>query len=524
MSAKDLEALKCGIMAEIEAKLSQKEEQLWKRGQVELKRLQQDQQQAKEYIGKLQERQASLLSENKTIRGALVEVTSRFEVVVQEVREVLRALPQCAVNAPNIAASGGVEQAPQPSPSPSSVSTAASDEGLVRKAIFEEQTPGACSATTIGGSAERLGSWTATSELVASSLSVQDTACTSQTFCTPPRNSLASQDASFDGESHDAWPRTTSSPAVLSLADSLPPARTNSPPNPSPGTCKLLQLAECLDGKQATPGSAFAPPLPSSARLSEVVHSSASGVAKSSTTRQFDFITIEVVKEPGFQTLGVEVDQVDGVSLRVESIDKHGLLARHNAKQDGNAATCVQIGDRIIEVNGVRQDPAQMLNECKVRQRLSFTLARGACPTVSTPKVSSDIDTAVEDSPKSEENASKQVPSPPSPIESRLRPEASVFVPASQSMQEVQASPLVLPPVTVLPPGFDGFDTSGLLTLPTGTALGTQFASMLEAAGSTALASGAVCLPGAAPPPPPFMHASAGYEAEDEELKRALFP
>lgn len=513
MHAKELEALKLGIMAEIEAKLSQKEEQLWKRGQVEIKRLQQEQLQTKEYISKLQESQASLLSENKTIRGALVEVTSRFEVVVKEVSEVLRALPQCGVNVNTTSVATtltGGEQVPQPSPSPSSASTAASDEGLLRKAIFEEPTPGGCSITAIAGSAERVGTWTATTNdlLVSPSLEVKEAGSTSQTFCTPPRNSLASQDVGFDGDSLDAWPQA--SPAVqLSLADSLPPAPASSPlPHPSPGTCKLLQLAECLDGNQAVQVATTAPPLPSS------TPSSTNGLAKASTARQFDFITVQVVKEPGFQTLGAEVDHVDGVSLRVEGIDEHGLLGRHNAKQDGNAANCVQVGDRIIEVNGVRQDPIQMLNECKVRQRLSFTLARNVCHATSTRKAVSEIETSHEDHPSSEENTCKQAPIPPSPIDSRLRPEATVFVPSSQSMQEVQASPLVLPPVTVLPPGFEGFDTSGLLTLPTGTALGTQFASMLEAAGSTALASGAVCLPGA-PPPPPFM--------QDEELKRALF-
>lgn len=521
MHAQDLEAIKLGIMAEIEAKLSQKEEQLWKRGQVEIKRLQQEQQQTKEVIGKLQDRQSSLLSENRELRGALVEVASRFEAVVKEVREVLRALPQCGISANATTATGG-EQVPQPSPSPSSASTAASDEGLLRKAMFEEPTPGGCSSssTNIGMSAERTGVWATGNDLlvVPTSLDVQDTASASQTFCTPPRNSLASQDASLGGDSQDVWPPTTASPAVLSLADSLPPVPTNSPPpNPSPGTCKLLQLAECLDGNQAIPGTS--PCVASSARLPEVAQSSTNGAAKSTATRQIELVSVEIVKEPGFQTLGVEVDQVDGVSLRVESIDEHGLLGRHNARQDGNTAVCVQIGDRIIEVNGVKEDPAQMLNECKVRQRLSFILAR----CIVTPKVASGVDASVEVAPASDvDNTAKQVPSPSSPIESRLRPEASVFVPASQSMQEVQASPLVLPPVTVLPPGFEGFDTSGLLTLPTGTALGTQFASMLEAAGSTALASGTVCLPGA-PPPPPFMHAGSGYQ-EDEELKRALFP
>jgi hypothetical protein len=514
MTAKELEMLKCGIMTEIEAKLAQKEEHLWKRGQVEIKRLQQDQQQVKDCLGKLQERQSSLLTENKALRGALVEVTSRFETVVKEMREVLRTLPQLGNGG---AALGGLpltsvqDRVLHPSPSPSAAST------CISEALREDPTPGSSNEPT--SSEKRLpreapASWQgSTGKTIAETQA--DLEDKSQSFCTPPRNSNQSQDTSFDADSlsQEVWPRTTGSPAVLSLANSLPPASASSstPNASSPGACKRLQLAECLNAGQVTPTPAAAPPLPSSAPA-ETANSTTAGDAAASSTTRYDFVAVEINKEPGFQTLGIEVNQVDGISLRVEGIDDDGLVGRHNTQQE-KLANRVQIDDRIIEVNGVRQDPNLMLQECKVRQRLSFIIARDR--NTSSQKAA-DAGATTEEA--EGEQSSKQ---PPSPVESsrRLRPEASVFVPACA--QEVQAPPCVLPAVAVGVPGFEGYDTSGLLTLPTGTALGTQFASMLEATGSLALASAAGGV--GMHQPPPLIGTSMGYDKEDEEVKRALF-
>merc|ERR1719265_1839856 len=137
-----LEALKGRIMAEIESKLSLKEEALWKRGQVEIIRLKQEQQQVKDSVHHLQDKQASLLNENRKIRGALVEVTSRFERVVKEMREVLQVLQH----------QGGMMHhterlAQHLSPSPSVASTSASEAAMGDEptvpGVGSELTPGA---------------------------------------------------------------------------------------------------------------------------------------------------------------------------------------------------------------------------------------------------------------------------------------------------------------------------------------------------------------------------------------------
>lgn len=504
VDAVDLEALKGGIMAEIEAKLSKKEDHLWKRGQVEIKRLQQDQQQVKDTISQIHERQSALLADNKQIRGALLEVTSRFELVVKEMREVLRALPQQRGDSAN---GSRARAALQPSPSPSVASTAASE-------ALDQCSPDTSYDLTMTGSTEKTGNRTSNASTTVPRIEESPGAnskdprrdveeMTGATFCTPPRNDSAlAQDSSLDAG-------TAGSPAVLSLAKSLPPASTSTP-NSSPGACKRLQLAECLDGGLLpSTASLPAPPSPPALRQMEPTSSTVAGTVPSAA-RQFDFVTVEIVKESGFVTLGIEVNQVDGVSLCVESIDEHGLVGRHNAKQDAHSASRVQVGDRVIEVNNIRQDPNSMLQECKVRQRLSFTIARDSCRR----KASDSTDGSLEGD-----------TSAATPATRRLRPEASVFVPASQVAQEAQcAPPLVLPAVAVVPPGFESFDTSGLLTLPTGPSLGTQFASMLEAAAG----GGLHCPPPALPPPPPFsmpgVNGSFGYD-DEEEVKRALvFP
>lgn len=495
----DLEALKNGLMSEIEAKLSKKEGDLWKRGQVEIKRLHQEQLQAKEYIGQLQDRQSTLLEENKEIRGALLEVTSRFELVVKEMRQVLRALPQ-QQRPPN--SSGTM----QPSPSPSAASTSASEalhDEPSPDSIYEPTAWSAEKAVTTAVAAQKQQTPMAKGkQSVAADL--QTEVEKEGTFRTPPRNDgTAAQDTSFDAGS-------MASPPVLSLAKSLPQTGSTTSPHSSPIACKL-QLAECLTGGQASnnpSSSASLAPSPSPPASwqsdSACTTNPASGPTPSSSAKQFDFINVELVKESGFVTLGIEVNQVDGVSLCVESIDERGLVGRHNARLDANNPSRVQVGDRVIEVNNVRQDPNLMLQECKVRSRLNFTIARNLR------KASSDVEDAGQ-----EEDVT--------PTASRMRPEATVFVPASHVAQEVQPAPLpcVLPAVAVVPPGFESYDTAGLLTLPTGPALGTQFASMLEAAASVGI-HGHPTLP----PPPlgmPLCVGSSGYEGE-EEVKRALFP
>merc|ERR1719277_2282427 len=98
-----------------------------------------------------------------------------------------------------------------------------------------------------------------------------------------------------------------SSLPVLSLANSLPPAATNpSALKSPPGGCKRLQLAECLNAGQVTPQPAAPPPSPESTIVSET---SGSTGATNSSSQNSDLFNVEIVKEPGFHTLGVEVNQ-----------------------------------------------------------------------------------------------------------------------------------------------------------------------------------------------------------------------
>merc|ERR1719401_1550297 len=242
----ELKDLKSGIMQEIEEKLSQKEGDLWKRGQVELKRVQQEHQQVKECMSQMQERQTALFIENQALKDALLEVTGRFEVVVKEMREVMRALPQhCNDGVVDIKCSDTAAREPvlHPSPSPSAASTSAS-EGLQEDPTSENSSEPTTDASR--RSSERR-------------------ECDFQSFSTPPRIAVAPQLPTLDSDGRESLPRMSSSLPVLSLANSLPPAATSSSTLKSPpGGCKRLQLAECLNAGQVTPQLAAPPPSPES--------------------------------------------------------------------------------------------------------------------------------------------------------------------------------------------------------------------------------------------------------------------
>jgi len=107
--------MKASIMAGIDAKLSQNQESMWRRGLKEIKRLQSEQQDVMSVVNEMQEKQDALVTENQQLREALCEVTMKFEQVVNEMRQALRILPQRGAHHGQV------------SPSPSVASTAASD-------------------------------------------------------------------------------------------------------------------------------------------------------------------------------------------------------------------------------------------------------------------------------------------------------------------------------------------------------------------------------------------------------------
>mmetsp|Transcript_95445 Transcript_95445/g.169461 ORF Transcript_95445/g.169461 Transcript_95445/m.169461 type:complete len:139 (-) Transcript_95445:112-528(-) len=75
------------------------------------------------------------------------------------------------------------------------------------------------------------------------------------------------------------------------------------------------------------------------------------------------------------ERLGVDVDHQDGTTLLIEYINP-GLIQEWNAQAD--ADNTIQIGDRICEVNGYRNDVLQLVDECKKSQVLNMKILRAA--------------------------------------------------------------------------------------------------------------------------------------------------
>mmetsp|Transcript_53360 Transcript_53360/g.93670 ORF Transcript_53360/g.93670 Transcript_53360/m.93670 type:complete len:159 (-) Transcript_53360:73-549(-) len=71
--------------------------------------------------------------------------------------------------------------------------------------------------------------------------------------------------------------------------------------------------------------------------------------------------------------LGVDVDNQDGKTLLIESING-GLVGKWN---DANPNEKVKVMDRIIEVNGIRDDLLKLVDECRKNQVLKLKLLRG---------------------------------------------------------------------------------------------------------------------------------------------------
>lgn len=421
--APNLEALQEKIMVQIQHKLSQKEESLWRRGQVEIKRLQTQQKEVTATLSMMQERQDNLVKENQKMRGALMEVTTKFEQVVKQMREVLRALPQAQQQ----------EQA-RPSPSPSEASTAASGEAPREEQVAsrEEPTPASGLQASVGwfaggsqcGIDTPISMWHGSRGMSACGeesavppvLGASCSDAEAKYFSTPPRVAAGAMPADdFLAQAlpiPGSWGSAAApSPAVLSLASAIPSSMAAPvTPSPSPGTAQRLNLAEWLpdptsSGKQEV--LMPTPPLPT--RQSEVP-SAASGTATGCPSPQHS-VKIELNKEPGFTTLGIEVNQDDG-TLKVEHIDEHGFVGHYNkALEAEDQANRVLIGDRIVEVNGIRDAPSRMLHECKVSQRLTVTLER-----------------------KTEVK------------ETKLRPDAQVFVPSAQKGSQVPSAEGVAAP------------------------------------------------------------------------------
>jgi len=80
-------------------------------------------------------------------------------------------------------------------------------------------------------------------------------------------------------------------------------------------------------------------------------------------------------------------------ALRVEGVRPEGAVEAWNRQCVGSTASekAVLAGDRIVSVNGVSNDPAKMLEECRDKQLLKLTVIRGeAVPAPKTPVLRAD--------------------------------------------------------------------------------------------------------------------------------------
>lgn len=210
---------------------------------------------------------------------------------------------------------------------------------------------------------------------------------------------------------------------TLSLEAKL--AKT-SPPLQSPKPC--LRLAKHLRS-QATGGSpaepVFTPTPTPSPCWTESALTAAGGPARPSS----DFLKVELVKDPDHNSLGIEAE-IDSAeqSLRIEQIDPRGLIGYFNSKQDVDENK-VLVGDRISEVNGIRQHPEKMLHECKVRTRLVLTLSRVRGIEAGPGNHAKQIHPASQEALLDLELPKLMGAAEPS----ALRPEAQVFVPSIKS-------------------------------------------------------------------------------------------
>jgi len=86
------EALREEIMADVEVRLSQKAASLWTRGQAELRTIEHDRKEIATSVIELQTRQESLITEQKAMHSALLNIATKMEFVAMEMREALRAV------------------------------------------------------------------------------------------------------------------------------------------------------------------------------------------------------------------------------------------------------------------------------------------------------------------------------------------------------------------------------------------------------------------------------------------------
>mmetsp|Transcript_32363 Transcript_32363/g.89435 ORF Transcript_32363/g.89435 Transcript_32363/m.89435 type:complete len:157 (+) Transcript_32363:71-541(+) len=93
------------------------------------------------------------------------------------------------------------------------------------------------------------------------------------------------------------------------------------------------------------------------------------GSSAASNEKEFEI----VVDKTSGTKLGIDVDHQDGATLLIEEITR-GLIESWNA--EAPADRIVQTGDRVVEVNGLRNDVLMLVDECGKNQVLTMKVRR----------------------------------------------------------------------------------------------------------------------------------------------------
>jgi hypothetical protein len=327
------------VLADVDAKVSDKMKDLWSRGKDLLNQIEQENnQKTAEFVDQLtrcREKQESLAAEQAQLRYVMGSVVQQLAML----GAIMAPGQQATISAKVPSFENSLLSAP-PTPSPA--------PGLSLGSVKAANIPGSAASTSPSGE---------TPSAAASATSgVQDS---------PPEVLTLAFSTGVLG-----------APPLPVLPDFPFPPTGSACHTPVPSIATPLSLAEALSSDLPTTTTPLS--------LSSSLTPSVAETAPSMTTKMFSF----TLRKADNTELGLSVCCDDKV-LRVEGVRADGAIEAWNRQCVGNQAAekAVMPGDRIISVNGVIYNPVKMLEECRDRQLLKFTIVRGDGQLPGTPGV-----------------------------------------------------------------------------------------------------------------------------------------
>lgn len=343
-----MEAIREAVLSDVDAKVTEKAEEMWLKGKQMLNQLQQKHRETTtrltDEVARCHEKQRSLEAENDRLKQVIPTLAARLSVLGDA----------CSVQPP------GMGRSPGAAPAAAAVGAAAGAAAMDGAA--PEASPRQAANSCSDGTAKL-------PEVPKFPFLSQAPGQQS-----PQRTPLSLASSLTQTPAQEAIGTLTPQRTPLSLASSLTPTAP-------------LEVASPFAGRGAADGSIF-----------------------SFTLRKADGADL------GLNVSHHEHDQV----LRVEGVRPDGAVEAWNRQCAGSASAekAVNVGDKIISVNGIAYDPQRMLEECRDRQLLKLTIVRGDRPLPAIPAKAS----------------------PPNKS-TALRADASVFVPMSTDGTPDQAEP-----------------------------------------------------------------------------------